>query len=37
MTVKSGFPLTLNLATLYLDKIQSLHFKQMKKYIYYEL
>jgi hypothetical protein len=34
MTVESGFPLTLNFATLYLDKIQSLHFWQMKECIY---
>jgi hypothetical protein len=33
MTVESGFPLTLNFATLYVGKIESLHFQQMKNCI----
>jgi hypothetical protein len=37
MTMESGFPLTLNFATLYLGKIESLHFQLMKDCIYYEL
>jgi hypothetical protein len=36
MTVELGFPLTLNFATLYLGKIKSLHFQQMKDCIYYD-
>jgi hypothetical protein len=31
------FPLTLNFATLYVGKIERLHFQQMKDCIYYEL
>ena len=37
MTIESSFPLIFNFATLYVDKAQSLHFKQMKECIYYEL
>jgi hypothetical protein len=37
MTMESGFPLTLNFVTLYLGKIKSLHFQQMKDCIHYEL
>ena len=37
MTVELGFPLTLNLATLYLGKTESLHIQYMKDSIYYEL
>jgi hypothetical protein len=35
--MESGFPLTLNFATLYLGKIESLHLLQMKDCIHYEL
>jgi hypothetical protein len=37
MTLELGFPLTINFATLYLDKTKSLHFQQMKDCIHYEL
>jgi hypothetical protein len=37
MTVESSFPLTLNFATLYLGKTESLHFQLMKDSIHYEL
>jgi hypothetical protein len=32
MPVESGFPLTLNFATLYLGKTKILHFQHMKDY-----
>jgi hypothetical protein len=35
--MESGFPLTLNFATLYIGKIEILHFQQMKDCIHYEL
>jgi hypothetical protein len=37
MIVELGFSLTLTFATLYLGKIESLHFHQMKDCIHYEL
>jgi hypothetical protein len=35
--MESGFPLTLNFATLYLGKIESLHFQHMKDCIHYRV
>jgi hypothetical protein len=37
MPVESGFPFTLNFATLCLGKTKNLHFQQMKDCIHYEL
>ena len=37
MIVESGFPLILNFATLYVDKIERVYFQHMKDCIHYEL
>jgi hypothetical protein len=37
MILESSIPLTLDFATLYLGKTRSLHFKQMKDCIHFEL
>jgi hypothetical protein len=37
MIMESGFPLTLNFATLYVGKTKNLHFQQMKDCAHYEL